>query len=82
MAEIKNNQPEKPKKTSSAVSLLRYTDIAFRMGATIALGTWIGKWLDVKMGMTKPIFLPVLAMFAIVGAIYMVIRDATKIKNE
>jgi F0F1-type ATP synthase assembly protein I len=32
--------------------------------------------------MTKPIFLPVLAMVAIVGAIYMVIRDANKIQNE
>ena len=80
--QIKNKNPENPKKRSSAASLLRYTDIAFRMGATIALGTWIGKWLDGKMGMTKPIFLPVLAMVAIVGAIYMVIRDASKIENE
>jgi F0F1-type ATP synthase assembly protein I len=80
--QTKNNDPKSPKKRSSAVSLLRYTDIAFRMGATIALGTWIGKWLDGKMGMTKPIFLPVLAMVAIVGAIYMVIRDANKIQNE
>lgn len=80
--QTKNNEPKNPKKLSTATSLLRYTDIAFRMGATIALGTWIGKWIDGKMGMTKPIFLPILAMLAIVGAIYMVIRDANKIQNE
>lgn len=73
------NKVEKTKK-ESPVSLLRYTDIAFRMGITIALGTWFGKWLDGKMGMTKPIYLPIFALLAVVGALYMVIRDASKMK--
>jgi F0F1-type ATP synthase assembly protein I len=77
--ETKNKNSDNPKKSTPPVSILRYTDIAFRMGATIMLGTWIGKWLDGKMGFTKPIFLPILAMVAITGAIYMVIRDANKI---
>ena len=79
---VKNNKPDNPKKRSSSFALLRYTDIAFRMGATIALGTWLGKWLDGKMGMTKPIFLLIMSMLAITTAIYMVIRDADKIRNE
>jgi F0F1-type ATP synthase assembly protein I len=79
---VKNNKPDNPKKRSSSFALLRYTDIAFRMGATIALGAWFGKWLDGKTGMTKPVFLLIMSMLAISMSIYMVIRDANKIRNE
>ena len=80
--QTKNNPPDNPKKRPSSVALLRYTDIAFRMGVTIALGAWFGKWLDGKMGMTKPVFLLIMSMLAISLSIYMVIRDANKIRNE
>jgi F0F1-type ATP synthase assembly protein I len=73
----KNNSK---KSVSSGVSLLRYTDIVFRMAATIGLGTWLGKWLDGKMQMEKPIFLPVFALVAVAAALYFVIQDANKIK--
>jgi F0F1-type ATP synthase assembly protein I len=73
--------PQKNKKAvKSTVSLLRYTDIVFRMGATIALGTLFGKWLDGKMSMTKPIFLPIFAILAVGVAMYLVIKDANKLK--
>ncbi|MBL7818754.1 MAG: AtpZ/AtpI family protein [Saprospiraceae bacterium] len=78
----KNKKSENPKKRPSSIALLRYTDIAFKMGVTIALGAWLGKWLDGKMGMTKPVFLLIMSMLAIGGAIYMVIKDANKIRNE
>jgi F0F1-type ATP synthase assembly protein I len=70
----KNNK----KGLKSSVSLLRYTDIVFRMGMTIALGTWFGKWLDEKMNMSKPIYLPIFAILAVGLAMYLVIRDANK----
>ena len=73
----KNN---KKQRLSSGVSLLRYTDIVFRMGMTIALGTWFGKWLDGKMAMKNPIFLPVFALLGVAVALFMVIRDANKLK--
>lgn len=73
----KNN---KKQRLSSGVSLLRYTDIVFRMGMTIALGTWFGKWLDGKMEMQKSIFLPVFALLGVAVALFMVIRDANKLK--
>jgi F0F1-type ATP synthase assembly protein I len=73
--------PKKPKRSAST-TLLRFTDMAFRMGVTIALGTWFGKWLDGKMSMAKPIFLPVFALLSVVIAMYMVIRDAQAAKNE
>ncbi len=79
---VKNNKPDNPKKRTSPIALLRYTDIAFRMGTTIALGTLFGKWLDGKTGMTKPVFLLIMSMLAISLSIYMVIRDANKIRNE
>ncbi|MDZ7877707.1 MAG: AtpZ/AtpI family protein [Saprospiraceae bacterium] len=62
-------------------SLLRYTDIAFRMGATIAFGTWFGKWLDEKMGMSKPLYLPIFAILAVGLAMYLVIKDANKLNK-
>ena len=73
----KNN---KKQRLSSGVSLLRYTDIVFRMGMTIALGTWFGKWLDDKMAMKNSIFLPVFALLGVAVALFMVIRDANKLK--
>ena len=77
-------EPQKNKKTraSSGVSLLRYTDIVFRMGMTIALGTWFGKWLDGKMIVDKPIFLPIFSILGLAIAMYLVIRDANKLKDQ
>jgi F0F1-type ATP synthase assembly protein I len=73
-------EPQKNKKkiAQSSGSLLRYTDIVFRMGATIALGTWFGKWLDEKMNRETPLYLPIFAMLAVMLAMYLVIRDANK----
>jgi F0F1-type ATP synthase assembly protein I len=73
-------QKNSKKRPTSSVSLLRYTDIVFRMGMTIALGTWFGKWLDGKMSMQKPIFLPIFALVGVAVALIMVIRDANKLK--
>jgi F0F1-type ATP synthase assembly protein I len=73
--------PQKNKKAlKSSVSLMRYTDMAFRMAATIALGTFLGKWLDGEMSMEKPIFLPIFAILAVGVAMYLVIKDANKLK--
>ncbi len=74
-------QKNSKKSVSTGVSLLRYTDIVFRMAATIGLGTWFGKWLDGKMQMEKPIFLPIFALIAVAAALYLVIKDANKLKN-
>jgi F0F1-type ATP synthase assembly protein I len=76
------DQEKNKKRLASGVSLLRYTDIVFRMGMTIALGTLFGKWLDGKMNMVKPIFLPIFAILGVGVAMYMVIRDANKLKDK
>jgi F0F1-type ATP synthase assembly protein I len=77
-----DQQENKKIPTSSPVSLLRYTDIVFRMGMTIALGTWFGKWLDGRMNMTKPIYLPIFSLLGVAIAMYLVIRDANKLKDK
>jgi F0F1-type ATP synthase assembly protein I len=73
----KNNK----KAVKSSVSLLRYTDIVFRMGMTIALGMWLGKMVDEKMGRTSPLFMPILSIVGVGVAMFMVIRDANKLKG-
>jgi F0F1-type ATP synthase assembly protein I len=70
------------KKITSPVSLMRYTDIVFRMAMTIAIGTWFGKWLDGKMNMSSPIFLPIFSVLGVGIAMYLVIKDANKLKDE
>lgn len=72
-------QPNKPsQKRPSSIAILRMTDIAFRMGITIAIGAWLGRWIDRQLGLSKPIFLLIISLLAVAGAIFMVIRDADK----
>jgi F0F1-type ATP synthase assembly protein I len=48
------------------------------MGITIAIGAWLGRWIDRQLGLSKPIFLLIISLLAVAGAIFMVIRDADK----
>jgi F0F1-type ATP synthase assembly protein I len=75
LAQNKKNT-QRPSETRN--TLLRFTDLAFRMGAIIILGTLAGRWLDSKMGFDKPIFTLILSLLAIGGSIYMVYRDVSK----
>ena len=59
-------------------SNVKYADIAFRMVAFIALGTFIGQWLDKKMAMTQPIFSIIFILSAIGGGLYLVIKEVSK----
>jgi F0F1-type ATP synthase assembly protein I len=61
-------------------SFMRFMDIPFKMAAIIAMGTWFGKWLDGKMAMESPIYLPLFAVLSIGVAMYLVIKDANSLK--
>jgi F0F1-type ATP synthase assembly protein I len=76
------DQEKSKKKSSSSLSALQYSDIAFRMIATIALGTWFGKWLDTKMGRTEPLFLPIVSLLSVLLAIYLVIQMVDNPKRK
>lgn len=71
-----NPKPERPKEKPNA--LLRFSDLGIRMAVMIALGAYIGHWLDTRMALPKPIFSIVLSLLAIGGSMYMVIKAVSK----
>jgi F0F1-type ATP synthase assembly protein I len=75
----KDNKPTR-RPSDTAGQLLRFADMAFRMGVIIAIGAFAGYWLDKKMNLTTPIFTIVLSLIAIGGAMYMVIKAVSKSK--
>lgn len=66
-----------PKKSSPIYQYATYTNLAFEMGAVIALGVFGGvkvdKWLD-----TSPLFTIVLSLAGIAISLYLMIRSSLK----
>lgn len=56
-------------------------DMGFRMAATIVVGVFVGKWIDERLAMTKPIFTLILCLLAVGVSIYMVYRDVSQPKQ-
>jgi F0F1-type ATP synthase assembly protein I len=73
-----NKKPKRPSESKS--TLLHLTDLAFRMGATITIGTLIGRWIDKSMALSHPIFTLLLCLISVGYAIYIVYRDASQTK--
>ena len=71
-----NPKPERPSEKPNA--LLRFSDLAIRMGVIIALGTYLGYQIDKRMALSTPIFSIVLSLAAIGGSMYMVIKAVSK----
>ncbi|MBI3136544.1 MAG: AtpZ/AtpI family protein [Bacteroidetes bacterium] len=74
-------KPDKSKK-SGVNPFLRFTGIAFQMGALIALGAWGGTELDAWAGNEKPIYTIILCLLAIGISLYLIIKEALKLANE
>ena len=66
-----------PRKTSPIHQYATYTNLAFEMGAVIALGVFGGvkldKWLD-----TSPLFTVILSLAGIAMSLYLMIRSSLK----
>jgi len=56
--------------------------MAFQMGATIGLGSWAGVKLDEKFETESKIFTIILSLFSVGVAMYLVIRDVTKMQKD
>jgi len=70
---------EKKEARKKAVdSYMKYTGIAFQMGGVILVGVLIGRKLDQYFEQEQPIFTAALALLAVIGAIYSVIKDTLK----
>ncbi|HEY1040187.1 MAG TPA: AtpZ/AtpI family protein [Bacteroidia bacterium] len=70
-------EPKSPRSNS----YLKYTGMAFQMGAIITIGVLGGRKLDQWMGWKTPIFTLVLSLVSIVAAIYLSIKDFLKPKK-
>lgn len=75
----KNKPTRRPSESSS--QLLRFGDIAFRMGIMIAIAAFAGQWIDKRMNLNTPIFTIILCLLAIGSAMYMVIKEVSQPKK-
>jgi len=73
--------PEKPQPTNNPNSILKYSGMAFQIGACILLGFWAGMKLDAYFKFEKvPVFTLVLGLLGVVVGIYISIKDVLKKK--
>ncbi len=73
-----NNQKQK----KSLNKYVRFTGIAFQLGATIYLAAYVGKWLDNKFLMEKKIFTLVLILIGLIVSIWSIVKQLDRINNE
>lgn len=73
-------KPEKNKPEKQLNPYLKYTSIAFQMGATIFLGNLLGAWLDRKFETTH--LENIVTLLAVFLAMYFVISQVIKTSKE
>ncbi len=66
------------KRNDQANSYMRYTGMAFQMGATIFVGILLGQFLDRKMQTSRPYFTMLFAIVFTGAAVYLAIKDFLK----
>ncbi len=69
---------ELPPKRKSSNAIVKYSGMAFQMLAIIGLCTWLGMWLDRRLGLATPWLTLGLALVGVVGAMWRVIREANE----
>ncbi|MDR2011146.1 MAG: AtpZ/AtpI family protein [Bacteroidales bacterium] len=68
---------EKGKSTLN--KFIRYSTLAFEMGAIIGIGTYAGYWIDKKFSFETPVFTIILSLFSVFSSLYLVIKQ---VKND
>lgn len=58
----------------------KYSGLAFQLLAYIALGYFLGKFIDTKMGNTTPIGIALCTVLFLSFALYSIIKDVLKTK--
>ena len=72
---------KKPQPTNNPNSVLKYSGMAFQIGACIMLGFWVGMKLDAYLKLEKvPVFTLILGLAGVVVGIYISIKDVLKKK--
>ena len=75
------SDPETPKKESPIHQYAVYSNLAFEMGAVIALGVFGGVKLD-KVLNISPLFTILCSLVSIAVALFLVFRTLTKPQNK
>ncbi len=74
---------KKPKKKPKPLNnYVKFSGMAFQMGATIALGAWGGSKLDEIVNPDSKIFTIILSLLSIGLSMYLVIREVIKMQND
>jgi ATP synthase protein I len=64
---------EVPKKQVN--SYLRFSTVAFQMGAIIGLMTWLGVWLDSRFNPAGAAFTVVCSLLGVAAGLYLIIKE-------
>lgn len=67
-----------PQKQPNSYS--RFANLAIQMGLIIGGFSWLGSWLDHRIGNNQPWLTILLSLTGIGGSLYLVIKDVTKEK--
>ncbi|MDL2262519.1 AtpZ/AtpI family protein [Bacteroidales bacterium OttesenSCG-928-I21] len=67
------------KKRATFNKFIKYSAMAFEMGAIIGLGTYAGYWLDKKTSFETPVFTIILSLFSVFASLYLIINQ---VKND
>lgn len=72
----KNTDSKQSKsKKSNSMDILKYSGMAFQMGAVLLIGTLIGQYLDEKYATERPYFMLLCVLIAIIAAFYLALKD-------
>lgn len=75
---MNDNNPE----NLSSQSWMRYAGMTAQMLATLALGIWLGSWLDGKTNIRFPIFSLGLPVLLLVGLLWKLIQETAPSKKK
>ncbi len=75
------NQPnQRPKKPFR--NYIVFSGIAFQMGVTIAIFTYVGLWLDKKFPNNHRIFTVIFSLLGVIGALYSTIKQVINFSEK
>lgn len=54
---------------------LKYSGMAFQLGAAVLMGTLAGKYIDQYLQLEKPYFTLLLALLGVIAGLYSILKD-------
>ena len=76
MARPDNNpQASRKKPQKQFNSFLKYSGLAMQMALTIGVATWLGYWIDQRLGFEFPLFMLLLMLVSLGGILYRLIKN-------